>query len=73
MATKSYWYVREHVGEGIFHLVDGPGTSRTWQSEPRVQTLCERWIAREDDKYDAQYEGDMIGWPTCGACFKRAE
>jgi hypothetical protein len=73
MATKSYWYAREHVGEGIFHLLDGDGASAKWKSEPSAQALCGKRIASEDGKYDCQYEGDMLGWPTCAACFKRAE
>ena len=73
MATKSYWYVREHTGQGRFHLVDGPGASTSWQAQPTVRALCGQRIASEDGRYESQYEGDMTGWPTCGACFKRAE
>jgi hypothetical protein len=72
MATKSYWYVREQLGGGLFHLVDGDGASPTWQKQPQVHALCGKGIASEDGKYEMQYEGDMIGWPTCHACFKRA-
>ena len=72
MATYSYWFVREHVGNGLYHLVDADGASAAWKAQPRAQALCGYWITREDDSYDSQYEGDMIGEPTCHACFRRA-
>ena len=72
MAEKSYWYVREHSGSGLFHLIDDDGASLAWKREPSVQALCGHRIAAENEAYDCQYEGDMTGWPTCSACFKRA-
>jgi hypothetical protein len=72
MATKSYWYVREHLGNGLFHLVDGGAAAVVWQKQPQAHALCGKAIASEDGKYETQYEGDMIGWPTCHACFKQA-
>jgi len=73
MTTNSYWFVREHVGNGLYHLIEGGGASTTWQAQPRTQALCGQWIASEDGRYDSEYEADMIGEPTCHACFRRAE
>jgi hypothetical protein len=73
MAAKSYWFVHEHVGSGLYHLVGADGASTELQVQPRAQALCGQWIAREDDAYETRDEGDMIGEPTCHACFKRAE
>jgi hypothetical protein len=72
MATKSYWYVREQLGGGLFHLVEGDGAAATWQKQPSARALCGQEIGSEDGKYETQYEGDMIGWPICHACFKQA-
>ncbi len=72
MATSSYWYVREHVGSGLYHLMDADTASAEWLAQPRAQALCGYWIAREDTHYDVQYDADMIGEPTCHACYRRA-
>jgi hypothetical protein len=72
MATESYWFVREQVGSGLYHLVDANTASPEWQVQPQAQALCGQWIAREGDAYETQGEGDMLGEPTCHACFRRA-
>ena len=56
MATQSYWYVREHLERGLFHLVDGDGASATWQKQPAVRALCGKEIASAHGKYETQYE-----------------
>jgi hypothetical protein len=73
MSTKSYGIVRERVGFGLYHLVETSEASAAWKSRPRAQALCGQWIVRDDAGYDTQNEGDMIGEPTCHACFRRAE
>jgi hypothetical protein len=72
MTTNSYWIVREQVGIGLYHLVDAIDASTAWNSQPRAQALCGRWIIRADSGYDTRDEADMIGEPTCHACFRRA-
>jgi hypothetical protein len=72
MATKSYWYVREHLRSGLFHLVEGNAGS-LWREEPTVQAICGKRIASEDGKWSAQYEGDMIGWVMCASCTDRVD
>jgi hypothetical protein len=73
MAAKSYWFVHEHVGSGLYHLFDADAQAAEWQAQPRAQALCGQWIAREGAGYELLEEGDMIGEPTCHACFKLAE
>jgi hypothetical protein len=72
MATKKYWFVHEHVGSGLYHLVDADRASIDWQAQARAQALCGQWIARDDDGFETREERDMIGEPTCHACFKQA-
>jgi hypothetical protein len=53
-------------------LGQASGAAATWQKQPSARALCGKEIASENGKYETQYEGDMIGWPTCHACFKQA-
>jgi len=73
MATSGgYWYVREHVGSGLYHLIEASAVSTAWQAQPRAEALCGYWVVREDNRFDARYDVDMIGEPTCHACYRRA-
>jgi hypothetical protein len=73
MMATSYWYVREHIDSGLYHIVDANGASTAWKVQPGAKALCGEWIARDDYGYHTQEEGDMFGEPTCHACFRRAQ
>jgi hypothetical protein len=71
----SYRYVRERPNPEAFHLVADDMAGRWRPSAVGVVAIRGRRLVdqRADGTWDAQYEGDMIGWPPCPDCVRRVD
>ena len=65
-----YWYVREQPSSGLFHIVEDD-IAGTFRTRPVVRAICGQPLVSEQGEWEAQYEGEVSGWPICAACRQR--